>query len=58
MKNRLLALTAIISLTCFGLAGCGGTEQTVVAPADQPEPGLSAEQQATYEAEMQAEGGN
>lgn len=58
MKNLLLALTAVLGLSFFGLVGCGGSSPSVVVPADEPEAGLSEQEQAAYEAEMMREQGN
>lgn len=58
MKNLYLGLALIMGLFTFGLSGCGGTTETTVVEPDQPEVGLTAEEQAEYEAEMMAEQGN
>ncbi|MEO1526125.1 MAG: hypothetical protein AAFX06_11865 [Planctomycetota bacterium] len=55
--KKLFAIVALVCLPCFGLTGCGNSENKIV---DAPEePAMSDDQMSQYEEQMRSgEGGS
>ncbi|MCO8122301.1 hypothetical protein NHH03_11170 [Stieleria sp. TO1_6] len=55
--KKLLILTVLFGFSAAVLPGCG-SEPTVIEPATQDDSGMTAEQQAKYEADMRSGAGS